>query len=328
MTGDMWPASGFIALFIWSLRLIMLGILIAAIWIPKSWKYKALSAAVVLAINGALYVTAKKSSEEKREKAAVIQQESKEKEDHARAIYEERCKSAGVFIHRTAENVDGVFLMKVRKEYALRRKDMEDPYGQDETKDDYIQTFLAGRDEKEKLQIMYGYVEEKPVEVTPGYRIVDAIDPKDGQRYRYKRTFVLVPWDELLWKQNIREMIRKNPNFEIPTRKKLVLVKEPATAPFPRYGVIYEDISTPEDREYWVAGSSLKVIDLETNEVMAERIGYMFDPAQGEKGWGDPWHRGLYNACPAFPGKVHYKTGIYQTRNFVEQVLKPKQEQE
>ena len=304
----------------------MLGILIAAIWIPKSWKYKVLSAAVVLAINGALYVSAKKSSAEKREKAAVIQQESKEKEDHARAIYEERCKKAGVFIHRTAENVDGVFLMKVRKEYAPWRKDMEDPYGQDETKDDYIRTFLAGRNEKGDPELRSWYSDKRPVIVTNGYRIVDAIDPKDGQRYRYRGEYHTVSMEERLKDRDTQDFLRKNPDAKLPPLAEYRLERMPPSEPFPRYGVTYEDISTPEDREYWVAGSSLKVIDLETNEVMAERIGYMFDPAQGEKGWGNPWYRGRFNACPAFPGKGNHRITNYQTRNFVEQVLKPQQE--
>lgn len=306
----------------------MLGILIAAIWIPKGWKYKVLSASVVLAINGALYVTAKKSSEEKREKAAVIQQESKAKEDHARAIYEERCKSAGVFIHRTAENVDGVFLMKVRQDSGTYRKDMEDPYGNDATGDRYIRTFLAGRDEKGDPELKSWYSDKRPVILTNGYHTVDAIDPKDGQRYRYRGEYHTVSMEERLRDRDTQDFLRKNPDAKLPPLAEYRLERMPPSEPFPRYGVTYEDISTPEDREYWVAGSSLKVIDLETNEVMAERIGYMFDPAQGEKGWGDPWRRGQFNACPAFPGKVHYKTGIYQTRNFVEQVLKPKQEQE
>ena len=34
----------------------------------------------------------------------------------AEAMFAERCKKAGVFIHRTAENVEGIFLLKVRPE--------------------------------------------------------------------------------------------------------------------------------------------------------------------------------------------------------------------
>ncbi len=44
-----------------------------------------------------------------------------------------------------------------------------------------------------------------------------------------------------------------------------------------RYGYTWDDISTPEDRKYWVAGGRLRVVDLETGEVVAERVGYVFE---------------------------------------------------
>jgi hypothetical protein len=66
------------------------------------------------------------------------------------------------------------------------------------------------------------------------------------------------------------------------TTTSFVLDKVPRSRPHPRYGVTYDDISTREERDYWIAGSSLKVIDLQTNEVMAERIGYMMDRGQGD----------------------------------------------
>ena len=34
----------------------------------------------------------------------------------AEAMFAERCKKSGEFIHRTAENVEGIFLMKIRPE--------------------------------------------------------------------------------------------------------------------------------------------------------------------------------------------------------------------
>jgi hypothetical protein len=90
--------------------------------------------------------------------------------------------------------------------------------------------------------------------------------------------------------------------------------------------VTYDDISTREERDYWIAGSLLKVIDLQTNEVMAERIGYMMDRGQGNTGGGrSPWLFAADNACPVFgPEKVGLSRSFHQpsqTRNFVEQVL-------
>src|SRR5690606_29528976 len=107
--------------------------------------------------------------------------------------------------------------------------------------------------------------------------------------------------------------------------------KRPAPASSPRYGVTFEDISTRQEREYWIAGSSLKVIDLQTGEVIAERIGYMYDWAQGSKaGHRSPWLFAADNACPAFRRSKNPKvrtpaasTQAYQTLDFVEKVLHP-----
>lgn len=100
-----------------------------------------------------------------------------------------------------------------------------------------------------------------------------------------------------------------------------------------RYGVKFDDLSTREEREHWIAGSSLKVIDLETKAVLAERIGYMVDWAQGSRAGGrSPWLFAADNACPDFdrdyPQPVRDPTHKsrsqrYQTLRFVEKSLKP-----
>ena len=61
----------------------------------------------VLLLFAALFVTGCASgppgTSERRERLAV-----------AEKMFAERCKKSGVFIHRTAENVEGIFLMKLR----------------------------------------------------------------------------------------------------------------------------------------------------------------------------------------------------------------------
>ena len=108
-----------------------------------------------------------------------------------------------------------------------------------------------------------------------------------------------------------------------------------AVAAPPRYGITYDDISTREEREYWIAGSSLKVIDLKTNEVIAERVGYMMDRGQGNTSGGrSPWLMAANFACPSFqrnplmpipPGQAA-SAQARQTQDFVEKILKPKME--
>jgi site-specific recombinase len=115
------------------------------------------------------------------------------------------------------------------------------------------------------------------------------------------------------------------------TTNEYVVDRQVANTPAPRFGVTYDDISTREEREYWIAGSSLKVIDLETKEVIAERIGYMVDVFQGSKaGARSPWLLAADHACPSFQRNsvrppVHSSVSqLRQTQRFVEKVLRPK----
>lgn len=136
--------------------------------------------------------------------------------------------------------------------------------------------------------------DKEPDSAMHGYRYVVAKDVNDGQLYR--------------------------------------LDKSPPPNPLPRYGVIWDDISTREEREHWIAGCSLKVIDLQTNQVIAERVGYMVDWAQGSRaGNRSPWLFAADTACPAFrdPSVPRVQPAFSaqggQTYRFVSKVLKPKQ---
>ncbi len=74
------------------------------------------------------------------------------------------------------------------------------------------------------------------------------------------------------------------------------------TKPVSRYGVSWEDISTPADRRYWVAGSRFRVVDIQTGAVVAERVGFLIEPGFGSTaGFRKPWliARSSANTCPA-----------------------------
>ncbi len=232
----------------------------------------------------------------------------------AEAMFQERCQKAGEFIYKTAENVEGVFLLKLRPK-GINRGDqyrMDDPYGRDLGGEGYIQSFARGF-ETRQAQFAPGSPNRY------GYLYVDAVDPKDGQRYRYTGR-IEEPW------QTNKSYLKGYMRF--------VLDRILAPDPAPRYGVTYDDISTREERDYWIAGSSLKVIDLKTNEVMAERIGYMMDRGQGNNSGGRaPWLLAANNACPSFfsnpnllPNGHGSAAQRHQTEDFVEKVLKPKME--
>ena len=239
----------------------------------------------------------------------VQQQPLKERQRIAAEMFRERCKKAGVFIHRTVEDVEGVFLMKIRpKEINFGNQYLlDDPYGRDLGGDAYIKSFLRGHFQHDTKPD-----KNRPLDAPTdplGYEYVEAIDPSDGLRYRYTGSIV-EPW------QNDKSYLKGYTKF--------VLNRSLSNSTRPRYGIAYDDISTREERDHWIAGSSLRVIDLQTNEVIAERIGYMVDWAQGiSVGGRSPWLLAADNACPEFAPQRGATVQATQTLRFVNKSLKP-----
>lgn len=243
---------------------------------------------------------------------------------HQKAVelFSERCKTAGEKIHRTVDNVEGVFLMKLRPEkdnfsdqfaltdpYGRSYDGIGEPYGNH----GYIGSFLWARNAQ-------GHLVEQESGARSGYHYVELTDPQDGTRYRY--TGGMKAWAKMdVNAPNVQLELKANPNMDLNVYR-FTLEKTLSAGPQLRYGVTYDDISTREEREYWIAGSSLKVINLKTNEVIAERIGYMMDPGQGSLGRGSgrsPWLIAAKHACPQLLDQSS------QTRDFVEKVLHIKQ---
>jgi len=234
-----------------------------------------------------------------------------ERQALAMAMWQQRCKSAGEFIHHSVDGVAGIALLKIRTGVNFSNQfRLDDPYGSDSTNDEYLLNFLRGFYHQDGVASLPG----SPPRI--GYRFVEARDPKDGSLYRYTGRFE-EPW--LTNKSYLKGYIR------------FVLDKTPIEAFSARYGVTFDDISTREERELWIAGSSLKVIDLQTQAVIAERVGYMVDAAQGSRArQREPWLFAADNACPDFnrrlarrmPGPA-FVAQPGQTLDFVETVLKP-----
>ena len=260
---------------------IALSVLCLAIWAPKlRWQKVAFAAAIVVAFG---FVPAKTSietySQVQYRKAAW-------------AHFEKRCKeNAGEKIYKTAENVEGIFIIKPRPKatYDQLRDQfwMGDPYG-------YVPHELM-------IQSYLWYLNENggssSIE-TPrkGFAFVES--PVDGQSGVLTR-------------------------YSLDGQTKKLVAKQVANPTSP-YGVIWEDVSRPEDRKYWIAGSKLQIIDLRTREVLAERIGYLLESGFGSTGQGGgrlPWEaaRVTGQACPPISRVVDPSID----RIFVERVLKP-----
>ncbi len=252
--------------------------------------------------------------------ASSVQTQRSERAAIAKAMFEERCKKAGVFIHRTVKDVEGILVMKLRPKdinYGDQFR-MDDPYGRDSLGDGYIESFLRG-----SFQANSGGHQLPPNSPhRTGYGYVETLDPADGRRYRYTgsvRDYVVTPNSAF------------NSAIKPFTTRGFVMDKAPASGEPPRYGLTYADISTKQEREYWIAGSSLRVVDTQTGEVLAERVGYMWDPGQGNNSGGrSPWLLAANFACPSFsriPGdKPDGRSSFNQPRqaqDFVESVLIP-----
>jgi len=256
---------------------------VAAAWLPKGWKAKTLAVVVVLGLASILPIQSMRELAQRRQENEA----AKTRFAKAKSLFDEHCRGAGETIGKTVENVDGILLINVRprRTNANEQFVMDDPYGRDcSGGDDCIGAYLfgyrmvpVGRDGQAGLAPQRERL----------YRFVDA-DDASGKRYRYTKD-----------------------SAQSPLRK-----ASPSDAR-PRYGVLWEDISTRADREYWIAGGSLKVIDLSTNEVIAERRGYLIDPGQGDTA-GDrspwDWARSHTNACPSV---------AEHNQQFVAKVLRP-----
>ena len=200
--------------------------------------------------------------------------------DEAIALFNERCKTAGETIHQTVQNVEGVVLLNVRPD-EINRDDqfrLDDPYGSASGGEQYIKSYLVERYNANATA--NGSFEPRE---RRAFRYVD-VPAADGTRQRYTATFI--KFDSTIFKKG---------------EGTYVVSHAITTEIAPRYGVIWADISTHVDRERWIAGGSLKVMDLQDNKLIAERIGYVVDRGQGGKGgFRDPWPWATYYGptCP------------------------------
>ena len=97
-----------------------------------------------------------------------------------------------------------------------------------------------------------------------------------------------------------------------------VMEQQPTPHPRARYAVTYENDISWENRKHWIAGTTIKIIDTKTNELMAEKTMYAFVPELGYSKFEqnpNPWGRGM--RCPD-ENSYEQKTVI-----FVSKVLIP-----
>lgn len=195
--------------------------------------------------------------------------------------FKQRCETAHVTYFKQVPSQNGIFIMKPAQAPTFAQlKDqywMGDPYNMPDTPANEASGLLYRQKSLPK-----GSWDER--HGRGGFDFVEAPHPEQAGKFL---RFTLKPDGE---KDGQGFAIHKPGSDTVDTR-------------LSRYGYTWDDISTPEDRKYWVAGGRLRVVELETGEVVAERVGYVI-----EKYFGvtlstfnqTPWSntRGRDTTCP------------------------------
>ena len=265
----------------WTARILFFALLGLALWHGRTWRRKVAYAGLVVAVFlGPLL--------------PGVYQTWKYKQHYAKAkgLFDERCKTAGEKINRTIPNVGGVVWLKWRPDGLNKGQfTMDDPYGKDCSMEGCIYQLLRGNSARSKNE----QTKAPPVN---GYKFVETIDPRDGIRYRYTGTLQNI---KNVSKERFSQHVKMTGSGVEYDGSFLELHREMIDDFSASYGIAWDDVSTPEDREYWIAGGAIYLKDLKTNEIIAEHRGYLIDTGQGNTaGFRDPWGWAKHYApqCP------------------------------
>lgn len=240
----------------------------------------------------------------------------REKYARAEALFKERCKTAGLVIHRVVRNVDGIQLLRIRQHTHWGGKQYFDPMWEDAALaatnqgDDFIKDFLLSEvrlashpDNRSALRRPERPAQPGELPMRLGYQFIEYADASDGVRYRY----TLPPVD--------------NPSIN---GEEGDVAREPSSHPVPRYAFTYEPLVNPADRALWVAGVKLKAVDQQGGEVLAELTRYVFEPGFGSGATGRwPWQHANTAASQMCPSNSAEPTGLTH-RHFITTAIVPK----
>lgn len=238
----------------------------------------------------------------------------RDKYTKAKALFEERCKTAGVVIKRTVKDIEGIELSKVRQSIPWGGKEYFDPMypeaamADEHRGEDYIKQFLMSEfrsqlhpNERGGLGPHLTRNTHQLLPPTRGYRFVEYTDSA-GVRYRCEAT----------WKEGESSWTSGQHRCDA--------IKTSAA----RYALDFENLADPNDRALWVAGTKLTVVDKQSGEVIAQLTRFVWDPGFGGGASGRwPWQHAnaaISTTCPSAPNQRSS-----ESRYFVDTVLIPKQ---
>ena len=223
---------------------------------------------------GLSYVGDLREKAKMERRAKVEEAEWRKRYDPAKARFDRLCQNAGEKIYHTADNVDGILLLKVRGDDEKYQDNSYNPLKDQMWEDAAVESESKGE----------GYIEEFLLRSNlsfPRYIYADVLQ-KDNSIIRYSIYKVNQDWVEDK---------QLNPH------------------PRARYAVTYENDISWENRKHWIAGTTIKIIDTQTNELMAEKTMYAFVPELGYSKFEqnpNPWGRGM--RCPSGESEFEQRT--------------------
>ena len=242
------------------------------------------------------------------------QAENQRRYQQREAEFNQLCRTrAGYKIHRVVTDVEGIRLLKVR--HRIQDGNMFAPgaaFGLEAKEDGYITSFLANRRPIDSPDNSYFVSTGATKESIPGFRYVDVLDDKDGKYYRYTGSEKAVGKKDTT-AVNVKLALSRDPDYDLNIYE-WTLDRVPSPEPLARYAVTFEDSVIPEERAKGFASSKVMVLDMQTNEVLAEMVRYVWGPSQPTSYTPNPWL--TTDKCPMVSDGVSSAT-----RQFVDRVL-------
>jgi len=208
--------------------------------------------------------------------------------------FDHLCKTeAGEFIYKTAENVDGLYMMRLREptdDYLLEHLyALEDPYGvavgvRNSPEEYFVQPSI-GKYQFLETPLPQGSREKESAKYRWYYRDENAHPGRDYQTAINGR-FVRVPY---------------------------IVAEKETQSLNSKYGVTWRGITRPHDRELGIAGGELIILGLQTNEVLAVRRSFVRSGSVRNNLTGVWW---------LTAGKCS-KESLKMDAQFINEVLKP-----
>lgn len=201
--------------------------------------------------------------------------------------FAEKCKSAGVFIYeKDIPSQDSVYIMKPFEKEFLDYKNLQ-----------YIEHDFFNHPINRSTYVSKGM--ERPGQLLKVHRCKLSIE-QCNVAFDYIETYKVDPTNLV----RIENSLDSNGYDEE--------LETPIDSIVSHYGITWEDISTKEDRDHWVAGGKRQIIDLNNNKIVAEVIGYVMftNPYVGYTAWE------RVNQCPIDYQSIDFIPSILRTKEF------------